>query len=283
MIGRKEIATLAKQSGVPPDTIDKDFVLGHFLNAFFNEPWAKQNFIFKGGTCLRKCYFENYRFSEDVDMTILDDSFQLSRKHMENVLKVMESTADIPTKIFRFDEVIFQNRNVGWDIEICYWGANHNPSDTPVFRSVCHTKIWCEFRFFEQILFPKSEKKLIHSYSDAHLLNVTIPCYHVHEVLSEKLRALIQRNRGEARDYYDLWYLKNNIDTIDWQQVKEAFFQKCGYKNIPFNHVSDFFVPVRLQQVEITWEKRLNHQLTQKVDRIAVLTELQVFLTQLFQ
>ena len=28
--------------------------------------------IFKGGTCLRKCYYETYRFSEDLDFTVVD-------------------------------------------------------------------------------------------------------------------------------------------------------------------------------------------------------------------
>ncbi len=30
--------------------------------------------IFKGGTCLKKCYFETYRFSEDLDFTLVDES-----------------------------------------------------------------------------------------------------------------------------------------------------------------------------------------------------------------
>jgi hypothetical protein len=27
--------------------------------------------VFKGGTCLKKCYIETYRFSEDLDFTVL--------------------------------------------------------------------------------------------------------------------------------------------------------------------------------------------------------------------
>ena len=30
------------------------------------------SWVFKGGTCLKKCYFETYRFSEDLDFTLLD-------------------------------------------------------------------------------------------------------------------------------------------------------------------------------------------------------------------
>ena len=28
--------------------------------------------VFKGGTCIKKCYFETYRFSEDLDFTLQD-------------------------------------------------------------------------------------------------------------------------------------------------------------------------------------------------------------------
>jgi predicted nucleotidyltransferase component of viral defense system len=283
MINRKEILATAKLQGVPPDTIDKDYVLGHFLNTFFSQAWASENFVFKGGTCLRKCHFADYRFSEDVDMTILTDSFQLTKKHMEAVGATMQKDADIYTNILSFKSVLHQNQQVGWDIEICYWGANHNPSETPVFRDTCHTKIWCEFRFFEKMLYPVIHRSILHLYSDLHLITQTIPSYHVHEILSEKLRALLQRNRGEARDYYDIWYLKNNVADIDWQAVKQGFIEKCNYKEIPFKDVSDFFKPERLKQVAITWEKRLSHQLTSTINMEDVMVDLKDFLPKVFK
>jgi len=30
------------------------------------------SWAFKGGTCLKKCYFETYRFSEDLDFTLTE-------------------------------------------------------------------------------------------------------------------------------------------------------------------------------------------------------------------
>jgi len=283
MIPRKEIIATAKSQGVPPDTIDKDYVLGHFLNAFFSQAWASENFVFKGGTCLRKCHFADYRFSEDVDMTIISDSFQLTKKHMEAVGEAMQKEADIYTNIVSFKPVLHQNQQVGWDIEICYWGANHNPSETPVFRDTCHTKIWCEFRFFEKMLYSVIDRPILHLYSDKHLITETIPSYHVHEILSEKLRALLQRNRGEARDYYDIWYLKNNVADIDWQVVKRGFLEKCDYKEILFQDVSHFFKPERLKQVAITWEKRLSHQLTSTTNMEEVMVDLKEFLPKIFE
>lgn len=78
MILQKEIIERSKEWKVPPDTVDKDYVLGHFLSVFFET--YKDDLIFKGGTCLRKCYIKNYRFSEDLDFTAREKDFVLEKK-----------------------------------------------------------------------------------------------------------------------------------------------------------------------------------------------------------
>lgn len=282
MIKRSEILEISKKSNVPPATIDKDYVLGHFLNGLFSFPWAQDNLLFKGGTCLRKCYFENYRFSEDIDLTVVNQVFELTPKEILEVCQKLKDVADIPTNLLKFEEVYHNDQKVGWDVEICYWGANHNPSETPVFRKDCHTKIILEIRHFELLLLETVQQPIIHSFSDQNTIQQIIPCYSIHEILAEKMRALLQRNRGEARDYFDLWYIKNNVDSIDWAVVKTAFAEKCAFKHIEFKGVDDFFRPERMKQVAITWEKRLSHQLSEEADRNLILSELQAFFNELF-
>lgn len=282
MILQKEIRTIAERLKVPSDTVDKDYVLGHFLHELFKQPWAINNLLFKGGTCLKKCYFEEYRFSEDIDATIINAAFVLTKKQIQEVCNAITANIGIAFNILKFEKTLFRDEHVGWDIEICFWGANHGKNEVPTFGKDCHTKIWCEFRLYEKVIFEKEERKLLHLFSDAENVQLTIPCYSLHEVLAEKMRSLVQRNRGEARDYFDLWFIKNNVENIDWFAVKAAFLQKCTFKKIAFNAVDDFFIPVRMKQVEINWEKRLNHQLPQKVDRIMVINELNDFFTGLF-
>ena len=84
MILQKEIATIAAQKGVVKSTIDKDWALGHFIDAILSIPELRQKLIFKGGTCLKKCYIPDYRFSEDIDFTSIDRDFILTRKHLDN-------------------------------------------------------------------------------------------------------------------------------------------------------------------------------------------------------
>lgn len=282
MILQKEIRVISEALKVPLDTIDKDYVLGHFLKEMFKQKWALDNFMFKGGTCLKKCYFENYRFSEDIDATIINPDFVLTQQHIQNICNTITAEIGIGFKVLKFEKSLHKDIHVGWDIDICFWGANHLKGQVPKFGKDCHTKIWCEFRFYELMIFPKEEKPLIHLFSDAEKLPIMIPCYSIHEVLAEKMRSLIQRNRGEARDYFDLWYIKTHIERIDWEVVKAAFFEKCKFKNIVFNDVSDFFKPERIKQVDITWNKRLSHQLQEMVDKDFIIKDLELFFVDLF-
>ena len=82
MILQKEIVQKAQEWKVPPNTVDKDYVLGHFLSVVVAH--YKDELVFKGGTCLRKCYIGNYRFSEDLDFTALNKNFVLDLKSASN-------------------------------------------------------------------------------------------------------------------------------------------------------------------------------------------------------
>lgn len=284
MILQREIRELAEKLQLPGNTIDKDYVLGHFLNGLFSMEWAQKYFLFKGGTCLKKCYFEDYRFSEDIDATITDPDFLLTRQHIQQVCDLVSKSSGIAFKILQFKAVEFKDKPVGWDVEICFWGANHERNKPPVFGKDCHTKIWCEFRFFEQVLYEQKTYNIFHGFSDGDLIKASVPCYDVHEILAEKLRALIQRNRGEARDYFDLWYIKKNVADINWQSVKDTFLKKCAYKNVSFTNCDDFFQPKRLDQVQRTWESRLIHQLPKSftMNKSDIIADLKFFLNKLF-
>jgi len=69
MITKDEIQIIAAEKQLQPNVIEKDYVLGWILAGISNHPKTKDTWIFKGGTCLKKCYFETYRFSEDLDFT----------------------------------------------------------------------------------------------------------------------------------------------------------------------------------------------------------------------
>ena len=69
MIPRAEILRMAEEQGLLATTIEKDYALGWILFGVAAHPELR-TWLFKGGTCLKKCYFDTYRFSEDLDFTL---------------------------------------------------------------------------------------------------------------------------------------------------------------------------------------------------------------------
>ena len=89
MIDKKEINKLALEYNVRTTTIDKDWALGHFVDAVYSIPECRGALIFKGGTCLKKCRFPSYRFSEDLDFTAVDESFVFDMKMLRRVVELV--------------------------------------------------------------------------------------------------------------------------------------------------------------------------------------------------
>lgn len=126
MILQKEIAaTISEQLGVSKSVIDKDWMLGHFIAAIFNEPELKKTLIFKGGTCLKKCWFEEYRFSEDLDFTSKSQELELTQQHLKFITKYVEDNTEVKTHIVSLKPLKFQDRLTGYEAIIKFWGADH--------------------------------------------------------------------------------------------------------------------------------------------------------------
>jgi hypothetical protein len=82
MIDREEILELAREFQLPANTVEKDYALGWLLAGISSHHALRDSWVFKGGTCRKKCFFETYRFSEDLDFTLrdpphLDEAFLL--------------------------------------------------------------------------------------------------------------------------------------------------------------------------------------------------------------
>jgi predicted nucleotidyltransferase component of viral defense system len=112
MITKQEIMDFSREFSLPVNTIEKDYVLGWLLAGIANHAELFSKWIFKGGTCLKKCYFETYRFSEDLDYT-LTDANQINEAFLVNCFKsisqwVYETTGiEILEDSIRFE--IYQN------------------------------------------------------------------------------------------------------------------------------------------------------------------------------
>jgi len=108
MIGRAEILQLAENLGLAPAVVEKDYALGWVLAGIRANAELGHHWVFKGGTCLKKCYFETYRFPEDLDFTVtneahLDQAF-LTRVFGDISARIYEQTGlEIPAAQLRFN------------------------------------------------------------------------------------------------------------------------------------------------------------------------------------
>lgn len=265
MILQKEILTTAEQKGVLKSTIDKDWVLGHFLAAIYSEQNLRETLIFKGGTCLKKCWFPDYRFSEDLDFTSRKTDFELKQSHLDFICWHVKENASILTNIESLKPLKFQDQLMGYEAVIKFWGSDHPKNEAPSPPDRWHTKIKIEITLYEKILFDHVDKQITHQYSDQLSINPNVvPCYVIEEMLAEKLRALIQRSYTAPRDFYDIWYLSKNVTGLDWGKIAKAFHEKMLFKGLSFSGIDQMINDENSAILKKSWENSLSHQITGK-------------------
>jgi len=123
VIDRRELLATAGNLGLLPNVVEKDYVLGWVLAGMYNHPEIADKWVFKGGTCLKECYFETYRFSEDLDFTLTDEShlnvdFLVAtfREIAESVYE--QSGIELPADKVHFE--VFRNKRDRHVVSACW-------------------------------------------------------------------------------------------------------------------------------------------------------------------
>ncbi|MGI6395380.1 MAG: nucleotidyl transferase AbiEii/AbiGii toxin family protein [bacterium] len=106
MIKPGEIQNKAREAGVRDQQIEKDYVLSWILQGISRHDKLSKTIVFKGGTVLKKVYFKDYRFSEDLDYTLInsDISNELIFEWFAEVFKYIKEEANIPLEIINNNE-----------------------------------------------------------------------------------------------------------------------------------------------------------------------------------
>jgi len=262
MISKNEINKLALEQKVRTSTIDKDWVLGHFVDAIYTIPECRNNLIFKGGTCLKKCRFPNYRFSEDLDFTAINENFVFEMKMLKKIVELVTGRTEMLVHIQSLENLQFNNQVTGYCAKIKYWGADHSKNQQPPEPSRWQTSIKIEVILYEKMFFAPDLATILHPYSDKLTENAqNIPIYSINEALAEKIRALIQRSYTAPRDYFDIWYLSKNIKNIDWEEVVKGFYKKIAYKNLYFSGTEQLINESNDKILKTAWKNSLEHQI----------------------
>jgi predicted nucleotidyltransferase component of viral defense system len=81
------------------DLIEKDLILHQVLFDLSQSKFFNDNLVFKGGTCLAKCYLDYFRFSEDIDFTWKDQNV-FGGKSQKEVRRYLSPVIDRIGEIF---------------------------------------------------------------------------------------------------------------------------------------------------------------------------------------
>jgi len=256
MISEAELRRHAVAAGVDTMVQDLDYGLGWFLAGLFTQTRAAQYLVFKGGTCLRKCYFANYRFSEDLDFTLRRAwPIEALAEALEQV-RAWSLDADGPD--FGAAPVRLEVVNDEYGLESSQARVYYRG---PLRWAGPPRAIQLDVSRGEPLLFPVTTRALHHPYSDAgQLPPAAIPCYDLAEMLTEKLRAVSgQRRFAISRDIYDIHQLAGQ--NISLAAVRQALPAKLAAKGLPLNIVSVAGLMQRRSVFEVDWERRLAHLL----------------------
>ena len=85
MIWPAEIQKKANRERVRDTQIEKDYILTWILTGVAANDVMSKALAIKGGTVLKKFYFKDYRYSEDLDFTLVDDS--ISNEAIQDAFK----------------------------------------------------------------------------------------------------------------------------------------------------------------------------------------------------
>jgi len=106
MIKPSEIQNKARAVVVRDQQIEKDYILSWILQGVAENENLAKALIFKGGTVLKKAYFIDYRFSEDLDFTLLKDEITNNQifQWFEDTFEYIREEANIPLEIIDNNE-----------------------------------------------------------------------------------------------------------------------------------------------------------------------------------
>ncbi len=247
---------IAGETGLMPIVVEKDYVLGWLLAAINRNSVLSQSWVFKGGTCLKKCYFETYRFSEDLDFTLqdvghLNEAFLIEQ--FTSIAKwLYEKTGiEMPKDRFKFDVYPNPRGQQSCEGRVYYKSYFSRGKDS-------FPKIKLDLTADEVLVRPPARRAVFHPYTDVPQDGIFIESYDYPEVFGEKVRALGER--GRPRDLYDVINLFRNDDHLpEPAMIRNVLSEKCRYKGVNIPTLAG--MDACKDDMQRNWEPMLAHQL----------------------
>lgn len=277
---RQTLRHYAKVHGVRLDIVEKDYALSYLLAAIAGTPALGDRIALKGGTALKKVYYPDYRFSEDLDYsTLASGPLKSLPEAMDAAVQRMAALLQVrgPFEI-RHSPLVLKRPHPGGQaafvVRVRFPGQR---------QPLCRLKV--EITVDEDVLMPPKALPLLHGFGEK--LDVTVNAYTLTEIVAEKLRALLQSRQRLAergwgasrvcRDYYDIWEILNR-ESPSVLAVTDILQRKCSLRGVGFQSSRDFLTPALEEVARREWTQQLLPFVPQAPPAERVLADLEVLL-----
>jgi uncharacterized protein len=241
---------LAKQGGrrIREDVLERDYCLAWFLTALGGSD-LRTALALKGGTALKRCYFADYRFSEDLDFTLREAiSFDDLLRRLGHVYESARESSGIT---FAFDRQDRQTHANSYTFYLAYTGPLPVGNDVKM-----------DVTLQERLAFPLEQRQVLRGYDE--FTDVpegrSVYVYSLEEVAAEKIVALADPARNEPRDLYDLWYLTAN-EGLDLNHLADPIRWKLEFRERRFAGLQDAIL-AKEARLRGLWSRRLAYQMS---------------------
>jgi uncharacterized protein len=234
---------------IPEAVIERDYVLAWLLTGLAGHP-LREVLAFKGGTALRRCWFKDYRFSEDLDFTLTRSiTLEAILAGLAEIFAAVEATCGLAITFDREDRHSHQNSHTFY---LRYQGPLPTANDVKV-----------DITINEVLCFPLQDRPIHRTYESFSDLpeGPTVMVYDIKEIVVEKLLAMSDRARNEPRDLYDLWYLFSATD-LRVAEMRAELDTKLALRQRVVAGM-EHAIAGKEDRLRRLWTARLAHQMNQ--------------------
>jgi predicted nucleotidyltransferase component of viral defense system len=239
MITTHRITRRADDDGVDAGVVERDYVLAHVVAQL---PKAHMpgggRLVFKGGTALRFVHVEDYRYSADLDFTVLDGSVETAAAALSEAVAAAKEHAGFPNLEIQISK--------GTPPQLAYVGPLGAKPRTVKVDLAAGEHV-------ESVV----QGEVLASLWDDLPAGLPFDVYPLDEIAAEKLRCVIQR--VQCRDLYDLLRLTRDLK-VDLRDIRGLFERKSRIKALDPASFREKFED-RTERYKERWEREMGEHL----------------------
>ncbi|MFA5079838.1 MAG: nucleotidyl transferase AbiEii/AbiGii toxin family protein [Dehalococcoidia bacterium] len=277
------LKTMAREQSVDLEIVQKDYAISYLLAAIAQTAGLGEKIVLKGGTALKKLYYPNYRFSEDLDYStlklgVLPKRNELLQAAVDRMASLLQERGPFDIQV---EPLTLRLPHPG--DQMAYTVRVRFPDQR---QALCRLKV--EITVDEPVLLEVWEHPILHGFGEK--IDTNILGYELDEIVAEKLRALLQsrqklveRGWGASRvcrDYYDLWYILSREKLTG---IPDLFVKKCKVRNVAFHSPDELVSPELVETARREWDQQLSPFLVKALTANKVLSEVQTLIPALFR